>query len=128
MTREEKTRGVQEWLAGRPYGTLVVTDWVCTEFSSAVSLKVRARQIDPRHKDAALTMFSDWCEGTFVMEAISQPDFAVAAHYAARDDVDIRAGDALHAAACMRLGTTMCTLDAKLRAACEFLGIGTETL
>ena len=98
------------------------------EFSSAVSLKVRARQIDPRQKDAALTMFSDWCEGTFVMEAISQPDFAVAAHYAARDDVDIRAGDALHAAACMRLGTTMCTLDAKLRAACEFLGIGTETL
>ena len=45
LTNEQRTREMQEWLAEQPAGQLALSDWVLTEFSGALSLKVRTGRL-----------------------------------------------------------------------------------
>ncbi len=41
LTHESRTGEMQEWLAAQPVGGLAISDWVMTEFSAALSVKLR---------------------------------------------------------------------------------------
>jgi hypothetical protein len=57
LSSEPMTELVQIWLADQEADSLCISPWVVTEFSSAVSLKVRRGDLDPAGK---AQMLSSW--------------------------------------------------------------------
>jgi uncharacterized protein len=125
LTKEAKTASVQEWLRERAITTLVVSDWVITEFSAALSLKVRSRQILAANRAEALATFALWVDESFDLLAVSSLQFRTAARFADQYALGLRASDALHLAICADHGATLCTLDRGLCKAGPALGVKT---
>jgi predicted nucleic acid-binding protein len=96
-----------------------------TEFSSALSIKLRTRQITPVIRAGALAVFGRYLEDTFDVLALSRSLFRKAASFAEQHDLGLRGGDALHLAVAANHGATICTLDRRLHEAGAALGLKT---
>src|SRR6516165_8263880 len=109
LTNEAETERVQGWLGQQAEGDLVISDWVATEFSSALSIKLRAGHIEPAHRADALAMFARLITDNFLLVPVSRLQFRTAARFADQHQLSLRAGDALHLAVCADHGATLCT-------------------
>jgi uncharacterized protein len=107
---------------------LTITDWVVTEFSSAVSIKLRPGQLGPDHRAAALASFTRLAAETFSVLPVERASFRTAARFADQPALNLRAGDALHLAICAEWGATLCTLDRRLGEAAPVVGVGSVLL
>nr|QQZ51340.1 type II toxin-antitoxin system VapC family toxin [Phenylobacterium glaciei] len=58
LTNEDETARMQAWLAAQEPEQLTISDWVTTEFSAALSIKLRTGQIEVHHRADALAMFT----------------------------------------------------------------------
>jgi len=128
LTNEAETKRMQSWLAAQKSGVLAVSEWVATEFSAALSVKLRTGQIEKTHRSDALAMFAQLMAASFSLLPISAIEFRTAAHFADRSSSGLRAGDALHLAICANHGATICTLDRRLSEAATALGVKTLLL
>lgn len=124
LINEAETARMQAWLA-RKTKRLAISDWVTAEFSSALSIKLRARQIGLSDRAKALAMFARLSTETFTIFPISTVQFHTAARFADQYSLGLRAGDALHLAICADHGATLCTLDRRLSEAGPHLGVTT---
>jgi hypothetical protein len=125
LTREPKTDLVLQWLEAQDPAELAISDWVTTEFSSALSLKLRTGQITATERSEALAAFAHLCAANLDILPIAGRDFRIAARFADQHALVIRAGDALHLAICADRGKTLCTLDVRLGSAGPALGVKT---
>ena len=57
LTNEAHTRPAQDWLAAQPAGSIAISDWVVTEFSAALSMKLREKRIDDSNRADVLAAF-----------------------------------------------------------------------
>lgn len=128
LTNEAETKRMQTWLSAQASESLAVSEWVATEFSAALSIKLRTGQIEESHRADALAMFAQLRAGSFATLAITAVEFRAAAHFADQSGLGLRAGDALHLAICANHGATLCTLDHRLSEAGPVLGIKTKLL
>ena len=128
LTNEAETLQMQRWLVEQDPDELVTSDWVATEFSAALSIKLRTGGIEPRHRADALTMFTRICNDNVTMMPVSRLQFQTAARFADQYALGLRAGDALRLAVCAERGATICTLDRRLSEAASALGIKTTLL
>ena len=128
LTREAQTERMLGWLGAQDHEHLAISDWVITEFSSALAIKLRSGQLEPRHRADALAMFTTMSAETFALLPISGEQFRTAARFADQHGLGLRAGDALHLAICADHGATLCTLDKRLGEAGPVLGVKTELL
>jgi uncharacterized protein len=128
LTNETRTSPVQHWLEDQDPGELTASDWVVTEFSSALSIKLRMGQIGPAHRADALALFTNLCRDSLEIVPISRSDFRLAAHLADRHQLGLRAGDALHLAICLGQGAALCTLDRRLSDAGSAVGVKTTLI
>jgi uncharacterized protein len=128
LTNEADTAAVQAWLAGQVVRDLTISDWVVTEFSSAVSIKLRTGQLGPDHRAAALASFTRLAAETFSVLPVERASFRTAARFADQPALNLRAGDALHLAICAEWGATLCTLDRRLGEAAPVVGVGSVLL
>lgn len=125
LTIESTTARVQAWLAAQPTASLVISAWVTTEFSSALSLKMRTGDVDDQHRARALAAFGRYCDTILSILAISPTSFRTGARFADQSQLGLRAGDALHLAICAEHGTELCTLDRRLANAGSKVGVPT---
>lgn len=128
LTDEVDTARVQAWLGRQEPGVLAISDWVVTEFSAALSSKLRSRTITTAHRAAALAEFATVVAESFEVLAVSSLQLRTAARFADQFHLGLRAGDALHLAVCADYGATLCTLDRKLGKAAPGLGVKTILL
>ena len=128
LTNEAETLQMQRWLVEQDPDELVTSDWVATEFSAALSIKLRTGGIEAHHRAGALTMFTRLCNDNLTVLPVSRLQFQTAARFADQYALGLRAGDALHLAVCAERGATICTLDRRLSEAASALGIKTTLL
>ena len=128
LTNEADTGWMQSWLGQQPAEDLAISDWVATEFSSALSIKLRTGQIAAADRAEALATFARLAMDSFTVVPVSRLQFRMAARLADQYSLDLRAGDALHLAICADHGATLCTLDRRLSDAGLALGAKTMLL
>lgn len=83
---------------------LVSSDWIMTEFASALSIKVRQGEIDARQAKAARASFEEFCCSGLRLLPLPRSMFDAAAELAANSKSGLRSGDSLHLAAASEIG------------------------
>ena len=99
-----------------------------TEFSAALSIKLRTQEIEADDRADTLAMFAELCAESLAVLEISGLHFRTAARFADQHALGLRAGDALHLAICADHGGTLSTLDRRLSEAGSALGLRTTLL
>jgi uncharacterized protein len=128
LVNEPRTVDVQQWLEKQPAGSLFISDWSVTEFSSALSVKVREKKLTLEDRAKALAKWTTLREESLVVLSVMAEHFTIAAIYAERANLGLRAGDALHLAIAAANGCGLATLDSKQRKAAVELGIPCKRL
>jgi predicted nucleic acid-binding protein len=82
LTNETETRRMQGWLGEQEPSGLAISDWVITEFSAALSMKLRSGQIETIHRADALAMFTRLSVDSFTILLMSGLQFRTAARFA----------------------------------------------
>ena len=100
-----------------------VSTFAAAEFASAVGLRVRAAKLRPNQGHRTLALFDAWAASQARLLDVEPEDHRVAASFVRRFDLGLRAPDALHIAACRRLGLTLLTVDRRQAAAAAALGV-----
>lgn len=127
--REVKTEVVQAWFMAHGVKGLACSDWVRTEYASALSIKRRRGDMDDICLTRAHQTFSKICTSELTWLNIEKQDFVDAANLCANPAYKMRAGDALHLAVAMRCRCTeLLSLDTVLNDNAKRLGMNTITL
>lgn len=124
LTSEAMTRVAQRWLASQPAGSIAISDWVVTEFSAALSIKLREKQIGAADRAEVLAAFARLAEESLEVWPVTRADYRTAARFADLHTSGLRAGDALHLAVSAERGAPICTLDRAMITAARSLGVG----
>jgi len=105
---------------------LIISDWVVTEFAAALSVKLRTAAIDEAVRAAIAGQFKMLQQQVLQTVPISSSHFHMAASYARRAQLGLRAGDALHVAIAADAGAAICTTDKRLASAAAEVGVAVE--
>lgn len=128
LTNEARTAEVQDWLAEQQAGELSISDWVMTECSAALSMKLRTGQLQVAERAEALAVFAEMVDASFHVLPVTGTDFRVAARFADQHPLGLRAGDALHLAVAASRGVRIRALDKSLVSAAEALGVSASVI
>ena len=120
LTREPGSPVFQAWLARR--SGFVISEWVLTELSSALSVKQRCGTISAAERHQALLAGRGIAAAAQAVLPVATADFRRAAAIADDPGVGLRSGDALHLAVVAAHGLGLATLDNAFAAAAVSLG------
>ena len=124
LTVEPKTVAVTAWFAGLA-DLPVCSDWLLTEFCSAVSIKQRSGHLNEAQAKRVRSEFEVLADGGLRIVSVSRAAFRMAAELARQQAHGLRAGDSLHLAVALELeASRMATLDATLAANAKRSGMG----
>lgn len=104
--------------------TLISSDWILTEFASALSLKVRRGEIEQKQAQVAWKDFESFCESGLRLVPVSRHAFGQAAQFVRNVSSGLRSGDSLHLAMAIEVGAaSVATADANLAKNAMQLGL-----
>jgi len=120
---EASTERVLRWMHGQSDSQFITSRWTFTEFSSAVSIKVRTGQLTASHQPMLITRFNSLIFNQVSLVAVVDGDFPTAARFCENWQSGLRGGDALHLAIAATCADTLATLDNGLYRAARHFGI-----
>lgn len=110
-TREPHTELAQAWLMSVS-GELLLTPWTLLECTSALAIKLRRGELDASAQQAAGADIDAFAASCAPLAAVLPEDYERARLLCREAASGLRAGDALHLAAALRLKAThLATLD-----------------
>ena len=124
LTWENATDLAQNWLRKQADGSLCISGWVDTEFSSALAIKLRHGVVTLPERAAVLTNWRSMIVQSLTVIDVAPGAFELAARFIDRPDVNLRSGDALHLAIASLSGHTLATLDRAMAEAAVAVGVG----
>ncbi|MBE7420837.1 MAG: type II toxin-antitoxin system VapC family toxin [Zoogloeaceae bacterium] len=111
FVREPASAAVDAWFEACA-DPLLSSDWIVTEFASALSLKERSGALSTKDARAVWRGFEAFCDSGLRLVAVSRQAFKEGARLARQQAHGLRAGDALHLAVALETGAkTVATLD-----------------
>ncbi len=114
LTTEVRTQAVMGWYEGLQE-VPTVSDWLLAEFSSAISIKVRAGQLSEASAKEAFKEFDMLLDGGLRLAPISREAFKRAEKMVRNHRDGLRAGDSLHLAMALELQAShVATLDGNM--------------
>lgn len=125
---EASTAEVTKWLAMQTLTQLRISAWQITEFSSALSLKLRTQQINVVQRNGMLAQFAAYQDSLTPVLPVASRDFIEAAHMVEQHHTGLRANDALHLAIAMHHRLCLVSLDERLVNAARLLAVDTQLL
>jgi predicted nucleic acid-binding protein len=120
---EPSTSAAQQWLGEQGEEELVISDWVVTEASSALSVIQRVTGLDGQARSRAERNLQALTAAVLGNLPVTRQAFRTAATTAGRADLGLRAGDALHLAVAAEHGARVATRDARQAQAGNRLGL-----
>jgi uncharacterized protein len=128
LVPEAKTADVTTWFASLG-NTPVSSDWLLTEFASAVSIKVRRKELSESDAKAIRSEFDLLATAGLRIVPISRSAYQDAAKMAAQHEHGLRAGDALHLAIAQEIGAqSLATLDGVMASNAQRLKMRVEVI
>ncbi len=111
LTMEPSTQAVSKWFSGLEQAPLS-SDWLLTEFASAIAIKVRTGRLTESNARAVHREFGLLSSSGLRLVPVSRAAFKVAADMAQVHTHGFRSGDSLHLAVAQEAGAnTIATLD-----------------
>jgi predicted nucleic acid-binding protein len=111
---EPSSELVDRWLSACDV-PVVSSDWMLTEFASALSIKERSGALTAKDAKVAWRSFETFCQSGLRLAPVSRHAFAVAAKLSRVPSYGLRSGDALHLAVAREIGARIIsTLDATM--------------
>lgn len=125
---EPRTADVTAWFAGLSE-IPASSDWLLSEFASAVSIKVRRGDLNESGAKAVHKEFDLLVASGLRLIPVSRAAFRAAADWAKQHKHGLRAGDALHLAVAQEAGAkSIATLDGVMGAGARRLGLKIEEI
>jgi predicted nucleic acid-binding protein len=106
--------------------TLMISEWVVTEFASALSVKIRMNQLRIEDRAKAAGLLTRLRAESLTVVPVTSGHFVTAARFADQHALGLRAGDAWHVAVAAEQGAVICTLDKRLAEAATAVGVSSE--
>lgn len=114
FVHEPASEAVDAWLESCT-DSIISSEWIVTEFASALSIKVRRGEINARQARAAWKDFDTFCKSGLRLLPVSRKTFSAAAMMALNAPSGLRSGDSLHLAMALEAGASvLSTADATL--------------
>jgi uncharacterized protein len=119
FVRDDHAQAARRWARTSP--RVAISDWTATEFSSALSHKVRLELLTDAERMVAERAFDRWASRGLVLEVAKERFHDARALMQAH--ARLRAPDALHLAIALHEGLPLATLDGDMRDAAGAEGI-----
>ena len=104
--------------------TLISSDWILTEFASALSIKVRRTEIEQKQAQAAWKDFESFCQSGLRLVPVSRQAFGQAAQLVRNVSSALRSGDSLHLSMALEAGAaSIATADDTLAKNAQSMGL-----
>ena len=105
FVQEPASEAVDAWLESCT-DPIISSDWIVTEFASALSIKLRRGEINARQARAAWKDFNAFCNSGLRLLPVSRNAFKEAAGMALNAASGLRSGDSLHLAMALEAGAS----------------------
>ena len=92
----------RESLTATQQREITLSAWTATEYTSAIGMKVRNRELSPSQGEAAIEAFEKAILANVRVLDVAAPEFRIAEGLLREFALGLRAGDALHLAIAMR--------------------------
>jgi predicted nucleic acid-binding protein len=125
---ESHTERVVAWMRQQDPKLFVMSEWTVTEFTSALSLKIRTNQLTVEERNEVFASFMALSAKQIPRLPIETREFRRATNMLANHATGLRAGDALHLAIAATAQAVLVTLDRTLASAGATLGVSTQLL
>ncbi len=102
---------------------VVISDFAAAEDTSAVSRRVRTREMSGEDANAIFSSMDEWITRKGGRRRMTSADVTRADALMRRLDLPLRTPDALHIAIAERVGATLATFDVKMAAAARVIGL-----
>jgi predicted nucleic acid-binding protein len=122
LTGEIGSEPVQAWLAQQITDSLAISEWVGTEFTSAIAMKCRRGDFDQDGAERVLAVWDRLAAGCRVLP-IRPRHFRLASVLIGAPQSTLRSGDALHLAIVRDRDLGVATLDRVMADRATILGV-----